>query len=178
MGTRLGELDLGSSNGESIREPIRERASLVGSGCRRRTRRLGAVGLDSCCGARRVASATSKPPASRPPTWNRVLSVCGSDCCGVRRFRGLEGLVGELVMLGRATELGQAIGDRGRGVEMRHDTDGRLAGVQIHGEARLVGIAEPQVLVVQRANRHAPNMIPRIAPCSRTASIAYCEQLG
>ena len=38
---------------------------------------------------------------------------------------------------------------------MRHDTDGRLAGVQIHGEARLVGIAEPQVLVVKRAHRHA-----------------------
>jgi len=31
MGTRLGELDLGSSNGEPIREPIRERASPVGS---------------------------------------------------------------------------------------------------------------------------------------------------
>ena len=68
---------------------------------------------------------------------------------------GLEGLVGELVTLGCAAELGQAIGDRWRGVEGGHHSDRRLASVQLHGEARLVGIAQPQVLLVKRAHRHA-----------------------
>jgi hypothetical protein len=71
------------------------------------------------------------------------------------RARGLEGVVGELVTLRCATELGQVIGDRRRAVEGGHHSDCRLAGVQLHGEARLVGIAEPQVLVVKRADRRA-----------------------
>ena len=55
--------------------------------------------------------------------------------------------------LGRAAELGQAIGDRGHGVVVGHHTDCRLARLQIHCEARLVGIVEPEVLVVKRADR-------------------------
>ena len=54
-----------------------------------------------------------------------------------------------------APELGQFVGDRGHGVAVGHHTDGCLARVQLHGEARFVGVAEPQVLVVKRAHRHA-----------------------
>src|SRR3954447_17089503 len=38
---------------------------------------------------------------------------------------------------------------------MGHHTDCRLAGVQVHRQAGLVGIAEPEVLVVERARRRA-----------------------
>src|SRR5947208_9271705 len=68
------------------------------------------------------------------------------------RCRRLEGLVAELVGLGRAAELCQFLGDRRRGVVVRQHTHRCLAVAQLNGQPRLVGIGQPQVLVVECAN--------------------------
>jgi hypothetical protein len=67
----------------------------------------------------------------------------------------LESLVAELVGFRRLAKLGQAVGERGRGVGVSQHADRCLPCGQFNGEPRLVGIGPPEVLVVKRPGRRA-----------------------
>src|SRR5262249_14498195 len=71
------------------------------------------------------------------------------------RCRSLEGLVGDLVGPGHGPELGQSVGDSRHSVEVSQHTDCRLSRGQFTAETLLVGVGQPQPLVVQCPGRGA-----------------------